>query len=229
MTVKRKSTAPYSSSLERARMRLRSYKRRASNAPPRRAAAVLTMVDLLSCAFGGGIFLFLITAAPFGRTSGAAPSARTNDGFLTIQLQSEMVRPMFILKEVGGGTSFVVDSESITGRSVERRVKLAKAGPSNGRVYAVGPTPWDVAAGTPVRKLVLRFEEPAPDWCISVATANDDSYARKRGADQISEARITLSIQRPGGKPQLIDLGPVTTIPPALEFSPCIRFSFKAG
>lgn len=230
MPFDRDESDPYSTGLVRARMRLRSHKRRISDAPPRRAAAILTMVDLLSCAFGGGIFLFLLTAAPAGYAPGAAPSARTNDGFLKIHLTSDMVRPIFVLKQTKTDYSFVVDGASLVGRSVERRVAEARSGIATGRVYAIGPTPWDVAEDAPQRSLTLRFEEPVADWCIRFATADDDSSARKRGANQIAEAPIVLSIQRPGSRRiEVVGTGQLKIMPPPLQFSPCIDFSFKSG
>lgn len=212
--------------LTRARLRLRKRAPPRAEAPPRKAAAILTMVDLLSCAFGGGIFLFLLTAAPPGNLAKASPNAMTKDGLLIIEVASEMVRPIFVLSQVRTGHSFIVDGQSLLGRSAMRRVANAYAGTRTGNVYAVGTTPWDVEDGSTRRSLILRFEQPVSEWCLRYATADDDSSARERGLNQIKEARITVRIQKPGMRAEEIGAGQVKLMPAPLQLSQCLNFSF---
>jgi hypothetical protein len=182
------------------------------------------MVDLLSCAFGGGIFLFIITANPSAMMPKAPPPARTQDGHLFIRLTSDMVRPVFVFTQRKTGRRFVVHGASLRGHSTLRRVVDAQSGDMVGNVYAVGATPWDAEAGAPIRRLMLKFEQPMAEWCIQYATADDDTSARARGLKEMKEAEITVRVQKPGSS-QTVLAGESKRMP-ALELSPCINFSF---
>lgn len=211
--------------LTRVRMQLRRRDSVISPPQPRPTASILTMVDLLSCAFGGGIFLFIITANPLDMTTKAAPPSRTDDGLVVIQLKSEMVRPIFVFTQKRTGHRFVVDGPSLRGHSALQRVADARSGDKAGNVYAVRPTPWDLQEKASVRTLTLKFEQPVSEWCVQYGTADDDTSARARGASQISRAEIAIRVQKPGTT-RRVTVSEGTFMPAPLQLSSCIDFSF---
>lgn len=222
--------APTSAATEvgrhRARMRLGRRRKRSTSVEPRKASAVLTMVDLLSCAFGGAIFLFLLTAEPPGSAE-ASPKASTDDGLLTIRMASTTVRPIFVLKQKGTGQTFIVDGSTLTGHSAQRKVANSRSGIAGGSVFAIGSTPWDAEPGAQLHELTLKFEKPSTDWCIRYGTASDDSSARVRSIDQVKGPSIQIVVQGPRARRSEVKLGPPGELLPPLQMSPCYDFKFS--
>jgi hypothetical protein len=209
--------------LHRTRLRLRGRKAKLTKLEPRKAAAILSMVDLLSCAFGGAIFLFLLTAAPPAARE-ASPKTTTEDGYVAIWVNSTMVRPIFVLKQRKTGISFVVDGTTLVGQSAHRKVAGSRSGDTGGHVYAIGATPWDAEPGGQLQSLLLKFDKPVAEWCLRYGTASDDSSARARSVSEIKEAPIQIRVQGPRARGFLEVKLPNQAVPQALQMSPCQDF-----
>lgn len=210
----------------RARMKFGRRRKRSPSVEPRKASAVLTMVDLLSCAFGGAIFLFLLTAEPPGNAD-ASPKAATDDGLLTIRMASTIIRPIFVLRQKITGQTFIVDGATLTGHSAQRKIAKSRSGLTGGSVFAIGSTPWDAEPGGQLHELTLKFEKPTTDWCIRYGTASDDSSARARSIDQVKGPPIQIVVQGPRARRAEVKLGQPDEVLPALQMSPCYDFKFS--
>ena len=181
---------------QRPLLRLRGRRRRTSEGRPRRAAAILSMVDLLSCAFGGALFLFMLTAQPAQQAT-AAPKAPTDVGFLKIEAKTNSVRPVFYFQDTNDPKeSFRVDRTRIKGNSSLRVVKMPPSNPNRGKVWTYGPTPWDTPSNAKIRLLYLRLQAPQGKWCLRVGMQNDDTNGRAGPQPQIT--KLTISQLLPG-------------------------------
>jgi len=219
---------------QRARLRMRGRKRGSSARPLRKNAAILSMVDLLSCAFGGGLFLFMLTAAP-SELANAAPQSTTSFAFLKLALTSDAARPLVLLSRTDDPTAAIrIDEAHLIGRS-SRRLVEQPVGSTQPKVWTIGATPWDVPPeGSKERPLLLQLEAPAGDWCIKFGLADNDAHARQSSGASISAVRAW--VYQSGGTDyssiEIPTFEPISTVaePGAVPrfTSACIRVSFIA-
>jgi hypothetical protein len=211
------------SALHRTRLRLRGGGRTRGAAKLRKASGVLAMVDLLSCAFGGALFLFMLTAAPTVQVN-TAPDARSGDAFVILEVAASVARPIVLFKQIASSDSFIVDEDSLMDASSERRIRHAKSRPDGGGIWAIGATPWDVNPGAARQILMLRFSKPVKEWCVRMGIATDDSSARARGAGEVGPATMRLSIQKSGDSQPTS--GPDYVVEANMRMSDCFNIQF---
>lgn len=183
------------------RLRLRGGQRKANGSRTRSARAVLSMVDLLSCAFGGALFLFMLTAAPPNQAGSLPPTAfdRTT---LWIDMDMLNARPIIILKRYDdadrreAAATIRIDAAQLGGHGTLRKVIGARANAMGGNIYAFGPTPWEAAPDTRPGPLILMLDEPATHWCIRLGIASDDTSGR--AGKPVRVDAVSLRRQLPG-------------------------------
>jgi len=220
---------------QRARLRMRGKKRQSSMPALRKNAAILSMVDLLSCAFGGGLFLFMLTAAP-SELANAAPPSATSFAFLRITLTSNAARPLVVLQRADRGDDpILIDDARWAGNSSRRLVDDPHAGGARPKVWTIGATPWDVLPpGTLQRPLLLQLEAPIGDWCIRFGLSDNDEHARTPSGASIDAVKVAI-YQAEGTGYASVDTAafqPLSTVaePGAIPrlASACIPISFVA-
>lgn len=180
----------------RSRLRLRGSRRKVDRNRARAARAVLSMVDLLSCAFGGALFLLILTAAPASQVGGLAP-AGTDRAFLLVDIDSVTARPIVILKRFAGEGGepqdiIRIDASKLKGVGSLREVVGARSNDSGGKVWTFGTTPWEVGPGVQLPTLRLVLDDPTSFWCVRLGIATDDSSARARPGSEINTKLITV-------------------------------------
>jgi len=176
--------------------RIRSRRRAPPGRRPRAAAAVMSMVDLLSCAFGGALFLFMLTAAPL-EPAKASPDARSEQAIVKIDVTTRSARPIFVFTPPPAPTGLspvIVDPSRLLGVSSMRQVEDARSNLEGGKVWVFGPTPWDMS-GDEKRPLYLMFDAPEGMWCLKVGLQDSDSAGRK--SDGAAIDAIDVRVRRP--------------------------------
>lgn len=223
--------APVPHDRQRAMARFKGRRRAPATTRPKTAAAVMSMVDLLSCAFGGALFLFMLTAAP-PELATAAPESQTAQGFVKIVVKSSSARPVFAFKYGEPALlRFRVDDDRLKGKSGRRQVLRAASNLEGGKVWVYGPTPWDVGPDEDLRPLLLIFDKPEGNWCLYVGLLDDDDDGRLDSNAAIDA--VNVEVTRPGEatvRPALIeDWGRLTAGPELATFSKCIEINFGTG
>jgi hypothetical protein len=216
------------SGLHRSRLRLRGSRRKAADPRAQTARAVLSMVDLLSCAFGGALFLFILTAAPANQAGGLPPAA-TDRAFLWIDIDSTTARPIVILKrfENEGGAlqdTIRVDASRLKGNGSLREVVGARSNDTGGKISTFGLTPWEVDPGVRLPTLVLMLDDPSSFWCVRLGVASDDSSARARSGTAIQTGQMTVRKQSVGSV-SVEDTGDVVE-PTGVGMADCLALRF---
>lgn len=215
--------------LHRSRLRLRGSRRKAANPRAQTARAVLSMVDLLSCAFGGALFLFILTAAPANQAGGLPPAAMDR-AFLWIDIESTTARPIVILKryESEGGAlrdTIRIDASMLKGNGSLREVVGARSNDSVGKVWTFGLTPWEVNPGVRLPTLVLMLDAPTSFWCVRLGVASDDSSARERPGTAIQTKLMTVRKQSVDSS-KVEDAVGAITVPTGVGMTECHHFRF---
>lgn len=207
------------------RLRLRGAQRKPNGRRTRSARTVLSMVDLLSCAFGGALFLFMLTAAPPNQAGGLPPAA-FDRAVLWIDMDTFNARPIIILQRFASAdateaeATIRIDAAQLGGHGTLRKVIGASSNDTGGNIYAFGPTPWEAAPETRPGSLVLMLDDPVANWCIRFGIASDDTRGRAGKAIQVDA--VSLRRQLPGAStPEEIPLTePITsTLPPHVGLS----------
>lgn len=203
--------------------RLRGGHRAPVEVRRRRLSSVMAMVDLLSCAFGGALFLFMLTATPMSRPE-AAPEALSALAVVTVKYESRSVRPIVLVQPPNGGRRFLVDATRLgpSGRNL-RAVDDARSNDAGGRVLVYGPTPWDVDPDVLLPPIRLLFEKPAlGEWCFRLGVASDDSSSRHRFGSEIRTDAVQIKVQPLGGIEARPESQPV--IPEGIGFAEPVCF-----
>lgn len=215
--------------LHRSSLRLRGSRRKAADPRVLTARAVLSMVDLLSCAFGGALFLFILTAAPANQAGGLPPAA-TDRAFLWVDIDSTTARPIVILKRVDSEGRALqdpirIDASRLKGDGSLREVVGARSNDSAGKVWTFGLTPWEVGPGVRLPTLVLMLDEPTSFWCVRLGVASDDSSARERPGIAIQTKLMTVRKQTVGSS-KVEDAVGAITVPTGVGMTECYHFRF---
>lgn len=225
---------PEDVSLHRSRLRLRGVQRKAQVRRVRSTRAVLSMVDLLSCAFGGALFLFMLTAAPPNQAGGLPPTV-FDRATLWIDVETTNARPIVILKRYEtaerrgpAAATMRIDLAQLDGSSALRKVIGATSNDFGGNVYAFGPTPWESAPGTRPVPLILMLDDPATHWCVRLGMASDDTLGRS--GVPIAVGAITVRRQLPEGATPEDAFDPTATIPTFTKVGldeQCLAFTLR--
>lgn len=181
---------------------------------PRAVAAIMSMVDLLSCSFGAALFLFVVTFNPAEQRV-ATPDARSNQGIVRIIATTRSARPIFVLTDpLSGLPPVVVDKGRLKGTTGLREVKDARSNADGGKVFVYGPSPWDLQYGEEKRPLYLVFESPTGARCLRIGILDNDGTGRRDADGEITAIEVSVL------KPKSAGMEPVAVTWQSLKSTP---------
>ena len=219
--------------LHRSRLRLRGIQRKAQTRRVRSTRAVLSMVDLLSCAFGGALFLFMLTAAP-PNLAGGLPATVFDRAVLWIDTDTTNARPIIILKRYEtadttgpAAATMRIDLAQLGGSGTLRKVIGATSNAFGGNIYAFGPTPWEAEPGTRPVSLALMLDNPATQWCMRLGMASDDTLGRAGAPITVNAIVVRRQIPGSPSVDDAIDPGKIPVFTRVGLAEDCLLFTLR--
>ena len=143
------------------------------------------MIDMLSCAFIGAIFMFLLVLAS-GRAIPAAPASISGESFVVrLAASTPDAMPLLTFSYPGTTRPVVLRPDRMQRSGIRRYARFADNGPM---FLVLGPTPWTDTPEMRSEETIVVIERNGTDGCWEIGVLFADTRGRLATAAETEKA-----------------------------------------
>lgn len=164
---------------------------------------IYSMIDLLSCAFAGAIFLFLLVVSTRS-VPVAAPPVVAEQAYIKLSTETPGKLPILVLWPPGEqrrprATPYFLRPNLMQTNGLSR-VEINAPGTHNGSFVVHGEAAWMDAGSPDLRSLILEIRKPRDGhWCIgAVLSDTQEGFAKHTTVQE--PVTVTVIVSAAGGR-----------------------------